>query len=239
MILCYKVSRSKRLVSGGILIGIILLDTCFPRVLGDIGNPNTFPFPVLYEKVEGAAPARLIRERDSTLLLPFMEAAKALEKRGAKAITTSCGFLSVWQREMASAVSIPLFTSSLVQIPWIYELVGRRGRIGVLTADGDALTMAHLRGVNADRIPVVIEGMDGHGEFYRTYVGNNPDPDFSKIEQEMMDKAFHLKKEHPEVSALVLECTNMAIFRKAFRKAIDLPLFDILTLIRYCYAGLE
>ena len=126
------------------MIGIILLDTRFPRLLGDVGNPKTFPFPVLYEKVHGALPSRVVMERDSSLLFPFIEAAKALERRGAMAITTSCGFLAIWQKEMASAVNVPLFTSSLIQIPWAYELMGRRGRIGVLTADRDSFTTGLL-----------------------------------------------------------------------------------------------
>lgn len=221
------------------LIGIILLDTCFPRPSGDIGNPATFPFPVLYEKVEGALPNRVIREKDVSLILPFIEAAKVLEKRGARAITTSCGFLAIWQREIASALKVPLFTSSLMQIPWAYELVGRRGKIGVLTADRDSLTEDHLLGVYANGIPMAIQGMKPHSEFHRIYVKNHSDPDFSKIEKELVGEGLALINDHPDLSALVLECTNMAMFRKALRGAVKAPVFDILTLIHYIHASFE
>lgn len=221
------------------MIGIILLDTHFPRPPGDIGNPATFRFPVLYEKVEGALPNRVIREKDVSLIFPFIEAAKVLEKRGARAITTSCGFLAIWQREIASALQVPLFTSSLLQIPWAYELMGRRGKIGVLTADRGSLTQEHLKGIEAERVPTVIQGMKLESEFHRTYVGNSPDPDFSKIEWEVVGEASALINKHPDISALVLECTNMAIFRKALRKAVTIPVFDILTLIHYIHSSLE
>lgn len=221
------------------MIGIILLDTYFPRPLGDMGNPATFSFPVLYEKVAGALPERVVRERDASLLLPFMEAAKNLERRGAKAITTSCGFLSVYQKELAMAVEVPLFTSSLIQIPWVYQLTGRRGRIGVLTADRDSLTLDHLKGVDADGVPSVIRGMEPESEFHRTYIGNHSDPDFSKIEREVVDAASCLVKDHPDISALVLECTNMAIFRRALKGTIHIPVFDILTLIHYIHLSLS
>lgn len=197
----------------------------------------TFPFPVLYEKVEGAWPERVIREKDVSLILPFIEAAKVLEKRGAKAITTSCGFLAIWQKEMASSVGVPLFTSSLMQIPWIYEFVGRRGQIGILTADRDSLTEDHLTAVHVHGIPMVIQGMNPEGEFYRVYVKDHPDPDFSKIEREMVDEVSTLLSDHPDLSALVLECTNMAIFRKALREVAKIPVWDILTLIHYIHSS--
>lgn len=221
------------------MIGIILLDTLFPRLLGDIGNPETFPFPVLFEKVHGALPSRVVMERDSSLLLPFIEAAKALEKRGASMITTSCGFLAVWQKEMASAVGVPLFTSSLIQIPWAYELMGRRGRIGVLTADRDSFTTDLLKGVDAEGIPSVIRGMKPDSEFHRIYVRNRPDLDFSRVEREVVAEASALVGDNSDVSAVVLECTNMAVFRKALRETVTMPAFDILTLIHFIHSSLK
>jgi len=224
---------------GGFLIGIILLDTRFPRLLGDIGNPKTFPFPVLYEKVDGALPSRVVRERDASLLILFIEAAKTLERQGATAITTSCGFLAVWQKEMASAVEVPLFTSSLIQIPWAYELMGRRGRIGVLTADKNSLTTDHLKGVGAEEIPSVIRGMKPDSEFHRIYVRNSTDLNYLKIEKEVIAEASALVEDHPDISAVVLECTNMAVFRKALREVVTMPVFDILTLIHYIHSSLK
>lgn len=221
------------------MIGIILLDTCFPRLPCDIGNPATFPFPVLYEKVDGALPSRVVRKRDPSLLLPFIEAAKTLERRGATAITTSCGFLAIWQKEMASAVRVPLFTSSLIQIPWAYELVGRRGRIGILTAERDSLTIDHLKGVRAEGVPSVIRGMKPDGEFHRIYVSNSPDLNYPKVEREVAQEASELVKEHSDISALVLECTNMAVFRKALRETLKIPVFDILTLTHYIHSSLQ
>ncbi|MCX8118980.1 MAG: aspartate/glutamate racemase family protein [Desulfobacterota bacterium] len=225
--------------SGRPSLGIILLDTLFPRPIGDVGNPGTFPFPVLYEVVKGAIPSRVVQGRDSSLLPPFIEAARRLVERGAKAITTSCGFLALFQRELSTAVPIPVFTSSLVQIPWAYELVGRRGRIGVLTADPQALGIDHLQSVGAEGTPVVIGGMDPEGEFYETYVRNRPRADFGKVEGEIVAKLEEMLRDHPDLSALVLECTNMALYRRALRKIFDRPIFDILTLIHYLHSSLK
>ena len=86
-----------------------MLDTVFPRIPGDIGNAATFSFPVRYKVVKGASPQRVVKEADTRLLEPFIEAARSLEKEGVKAIGTSCGFLAIFQRELADAVDIPVF----------------------------------------------------------------------------------------------------------------------------------
>ena len=220
------------------MIGILLLDTIFPRLLGDVGNPKTFPFPVIYEKVQGAIPMRVVKERDGCLLPSFIEGAKALERRGVKAITTSCGFLAIWQKEIASAVDIPVFTSSLLQVPWAYQITGRRGRIGVLTADVSSLTEVHFQGVGAAGIPMVVRGLNPEGEFYRVYIGNSPNIDVSKAGREMVAEASALMNEHPDISGLVLECANMPVFGKAVRDTINVPVFDIVTLTCFIWSSI-
>ena len=219
------------------MIGILLLDTIFPRLLGDVGNPKTFPFPVIYEKVQGAIPMRVVKERDGCLLPSFIKGAKALERRGVKAITTSCGFLAIWQKEIASAVDIPVFTSSLLQVPWAYQITGRRGRIGILTADVSSLTEAHFEGVGAAGIPMVVRGLNPEGEFYRVYIGNSPNIDVSKAGREMVAEASALMNEHPDISGLVLECANMPVFGKAVRETVKVPVFDIVTLTCFIWSS--
>src|SRR4029434_535796 len=101
----------------GFTVGILMLDTHFPRIPGDMGNATTFPFPVRYHRVPGAEPDLVVRRGAAALLPAFVERARALEREGAGAITTNCGFLSKFQREMSAAVAVPVFTSSLLLVP--------------------------------------------------------------------------------------------------------------------------
>src|SRR5262249_61328178 len=98
-------------------VGILLLDTQFPRIPGDIGNAATFDFPVLYHRVAGASADRVVRHGRRELLPSFIEGARALEREGARAITTSCGFLAMFQEAVAAAVSVRVFTSVLLRGP--------------------------------------------------------------------------------------------------------------------------
>ena len=84
----------------GASLGILSLDTKFPRIHGDIGNAETWPFPVLYKIVEGASPDMVVRKGARGLKEYFMQAAKDLVSMGADGIGTTCGFLSLFQDDI-------------------------------------------------------------------------------------------------------------------------------------------
>src|SRR5436190_10847427 len=127
-------------------VGILVLDTRFPRIAGDIGNAGTFDFPVLYHPVRGATSERVVRGSDRDLLPRFIDGARALEAQGVQAITTSCGFLARFQRELASAVSVPVFTSSLLLVPLVHRMLPAGRAVGILTVDASSLGPEHFAG---------------------------------------------------------------------------------------------
>jgi len=226
-------------VPDGATIGIIMLDTVFPRIPGDIGNPDTFDFPVRYQVVRGASPQRVVKEADPRLLEPFIDAARGLEKEGVKAIATSCGFLAIFQRELADAVKIPVLSSSLLQVPLAYALINRRQKVGVLTARAQSLTDRHLAGVGIRDIPLIIMGMEEAEEFTGAFIEGRPSLDPEKVRKEMVDAAQRLVHAHPEIGALVLECTNMPPYAQAVQAVMKIPVFDVVTLVRLVHASLE
>jgi aspartate/glutamate racemase len=217
-------------------IGIIMLDTRFPRIPGDIGNPATFSFPVRYEVVKGASPERVVLEADPRLLLPFVEAAHSLERDGVKAIATSCGFLALFQRELAEAVDIPVFSSALMQVHLAHAAISRRRKVGVLTAHAGSLTERHLRGVGIQDIPLVVRGMEDAAEFPRVFVEGQTRLDREKVGLEMVRAAERLAGDHPEIGALVLECTNMPPYAQAVQAVVNVPVFDVVTMVRLAHA---
>src|SRR5947208_16200002 len=144
-----------------------MLETRFPRPPGDIGNPATFAFPVRYRTVRGASPRRVVVERDRALLAPFIEAARALEADGVAAIATSCGFLALFQRELAAAVAVPVWTSSLLLVAEIEAQLAGAARVGIVTADAASLSDAHLDAVGASA-DTPIEGLAPESRFRAT-----------------------------------------------------------------------
>src|SRR5258706_5751275 len=128
----------------GAPLGILMLEARFPRIPGDMGNATTWPFPVLYRVVRGATPERVVLQDARGLLPDFIEAAQELVRLGAEAITTNCGFLSLFQHELAAAVGGPVATASLMQVPWVQAALPPGKRVGLVTVSGSTLTPQNL-----------------------------------------------------------------------------------------------
>jgi len=212
-------------------LGVVMLDTRFPRPRGDIGNPQTFAFPVRYRTVRGAWPRKVVIERDPALLVPFIDAARALEREGVAAITTSCGFLALFQVEMAAGVTVPMWTSSLLLVAEIEAGMMAGRRVGIVTADAASLTAAHLGAVGA-RADTPREGLAIDSRFRATVLEDRSELDVDEAERATVAAAERLIARHREVGAIVLECTNMPPYADAVRAATGLPVHDITTLVR-------
>jgi hypothetical protein len=232
------IARGGKAVYGAPL-GILMLDARFPRIPGDMGNAGTWPFPVLYKVVRGATPERVVLHGAAGLLPDFLEAAAELVALGAEAITTNCGFLSLFQRELAEHVRVPVMTSSLLQVPWVQATLPPGRRVGLVTVCRSSLTPAHLAaaGVPAD-IPV--EGTEEGREFFRVLIrAESEDMDVDLARQDVVSAGQALVRRHPEVGGIVLECTNMPPYAAALRGAVGLPVYDVVSMVEWFHAGLR
>jgi hypothetical protein len=204
-------------------LGILMLDTRFPRVVGDIGNPASFVMPVKHRVVAGASPQRVVRDGDPALLQPFIDAARALVDEGAAAITTSCGFLVQFQQAMQAALPVPVWTSSLLKLP---ELDAP----GVVTVDVLALGTAHLHAAGADA-SVPVTGLAAGCHLQRALLEDLPELDAASAEADVVDAAQRLVARWPAVREIVLECTNMPPYAKAVARATRRPVHHIISLL--------
>ncbi|NIS61633.1 MAG: aspartate/glutamate racemase family protein [Proteobacteria bacterium] len=218
-------------------IGILMLESRFPRIPGDVGNATTWDFPVLYKVVKNATPDAVVRKGDRGLLPSFVKGAQELEKEGVRAITTSCGFLALFQDEMAAAVNVPVFTSSLMQVPLVYAMLKPSQKVGIITIHAKSLTQRHLSSVGADKVPHVILGTEGEEEFSRVIIDDEMKLDVEKSRDELVRIARKMVSDFPEVGAIVLECTNMPPYGAAIQQEIKLPVFDIYTFVNMVHGA--
>src|SRR5256884_483012 len=173
----------------GFTVGILMLDTRFPRIVGDMGNAATFDFPVRYHRVSGADPDLVVRRGASGLLPSFVEGARALEREGVSAITTNCGFLVKFQRELCAAVTVPVFTSSLLLVPLVHRMLAPRRRVGILTVNAGTLTPEHLEGAGVGPdIPIAVAGLETEKEFTRVLLGDELELDVDAARDERSEE---------------------------------------------------
>lgn len=224
---------------GGPALGIIMLNTRFPRVIGDIGNPQTFPFPVRYQVVEQATVGQVVRADGLApgLVDGFVEASHRLAAEGVAGLTTSCGFVAICQDELARRCPLPMVASSLCQIPLVQASLPAGRRVGVLTVDARKLTPAHLEAVGAPADTAVV-GTEGGRELTRVIEQDLPELDPDKASRDVLDAGEALVAKAPNVGAIVLECTNMAPYARALVAHLGLPVFDILGLLAWWHRSL-
>ncbi|GHV31325.1 hypothetical protein FACS1894167_13520 [Synergistales bacterium] len=230
----YKI-KSKSRSWDGEPIGILILDAAYPCVPGNVGNATTYDFPVRYKEVKGASIERLLNERDPKLLEPFLEGARELEAEGVGAITGACGFMALFQPQVAAAVSIPVFLSSLLQIPFVQMTLKPGQKIGVVSANAKVLTDEHFRNVGVDphNTPMVVYGMEEQYEFNSSVLEEKGTLDSAKVEEELCGVVSRMRRENPEVAAIVLECSDLPPYAHAVHELTGLPVFDFTTMIRH------
>ena len=229
----------------GMGLGIIILEDVYPGFPGDVRNASAYPFPIQFEIAEGVDIQMLVVDEDKTPCLePVLKAARKLEKLGCRAIAGECGYFAYFQREVAASVKVPVFMSSLLQIPLAQQIIHPDQVVGILMADTRYLTERHLEavGVQPGTNYVIGGAMDNFEchEFDNLWTRELrpelPAADYAKAEAEFLMVARRFFDQYPNMGAMVLECTDFPPFARALQREIDIPIFSWGTLLDYAYS---
>jgi Asp/Glu/hydantoin racemase len=224
---------------GGAPIGIVQLSANIPMIPGNVGNASTFDFTLIYQPMEVSGDMVVSVEPHPEVLKRTIEAGKALEAQGCRAIVGNCGFFGNYQPLVAEALDAPFFSTSLLQIPTILATLKPGQKILVMTATGAVLEKAPALencGVS-DRSRLVIAGAENGSEMQKVLtVSGSYNP--KKLEKELVDIAVENANKFPEIGAILLECTEFSAHAFAIQEAVGLPAWDFTTMINWVYSGL-
>ncbi|HBT39245.1 MAG: hypothetical protein XD58_1305 [Thermotoga sp. 50_1627] len=220
----------------GFTLGVLMLHTHFPRIVGDVGNARTWNFPALYRVLEGLNP-RAIIGKEKSCVDQVLNAARELEAAGVKVITTSCGFFAVLQEELARAVNVAVITSALLLVPMVHRICGMKP-VGILTANSQVLSQTHLLPVGAAQVPVEIVGLE-NTNFGKALLNDEWCIDFEEARTEVVDAARKLVEKRSDLGCIVFECTNLPAFAADVEKETKLPVFDLTDLVNMVCFALE
>jgi aspartate/glutamate racemase len=229
----------------GMGLGIIILDDVYPGFPGDVRNASAYPFPIQYEIVEGVDIQTLVHGDDKSVCLePIKRAAKKLENMGCRAIAAECGYFAYFQRDIAGYVDVPVYMSSLLQAPLAQQLIGPDKVVGLLVARKEALWPQHLEAVGIQvGSNYVVEGAEDDNrvqEFINLWYAPErpeiPQANYDKAEKEFVELAIEFYQAHPNMGAMLLECTGMQPFARAIQRHIEIPIFSWGTLLDYAYS---
>ncbi|NDP40722.1 MAG: aspartate/glutamate racemase family protein [Rhodoferax sp.] len=219
--------------SGQVPQGLLQLET----LPGNSTNPASYDYDVRFHRVSGANVHTILEKPDLAVLRTMIVDARMLVSQGAKAITTSCGFNAIFQRELASAVGVPVFTSSLLQVPIARQIGSPDSEICIITANARALGPEHLKAVgiaNSDGLHII--GLEHCTEWNRMFAEPDEAVDLDVIEQEVLGTARRALDAHPGIRAFVLECTDLPPYSAAIRRQSGLPVFDFITMVNYLHS---
>lgn len=234
----YKIKKGQ--ASYGEAIGILLLDSSLqPYIPGDVANATTYSFPVRFKIVNGLTGERIMN-KDIRLLDQLIEAGRELVEKGVRAIMGGCGFMALYQREAAKQLEVPVFLSSLLQLPFLIKIVGEGWKVGIITANSKVLDDALLREVGVkDMNSVYIKGMQDKEYYRKTFIEEVVSGwfDSEKVEKELVSAAKEMIKEDSRIKVILLECSDFPPYGAAVQEAVNLPVFDFVTMINYVYSA--
>ncbi len=232
----YKANKGQ--TSYGEAIGILMLDTFTPFIPGDVGNASTYNFPVRYETVEGLTVKRIF-SKDQSAYNSLLKAARKLSQQGVRAITGDCGFMAIYQKILADELDIPVFLSSILQVTFMKNIIGKGKKIGIISANSKSLKDDNLFkevGIN-DSSNLVIKGLEDKPNFNKSIIEEVGTLEPDKIQKEVVDTAVQLTEKNPKVELILLECSVLPPYSKAVQSATGLPVFDYITMINYIYSA--
>ena len=228
----------------GDTVGILMLDMKAPLPPGNVGNAKSYNFPVRYKVLTGI-PSDWWNDEEGPSdrrCGVFIEKAKELEAEGCKAITSGCGFFAIYQERVANAVNIPVFLSPLLMVPMVSRMIGKSGKVAIITANGERLSQGnYLPVVGIEKsINYVIGGMEACEEFTKVHVTQTKDTiNPSVIQDYIVDLSLKMVKEDPDIRAFIFECSDLPPYAKAVARASGKPVFDFITLAKLVYTAIE
>jgi hypothetical protein len=225
-------------------LGVVILDYAYPPALGDVDDPNTYAYNTLYVKVKGLTfpLCQIGKPLEEPVKSNFINAIKYLEEHGVKGITGDCGFMLNYQAFARTLTHLPVFVSSLCQLPALSCCYSKNESIAIFTANGRNLEkMRDLIqkeiGVDPKEAGFTIVGCEGVDGFEA--VADGTQVDVEKVKPGIVDLAIKTIEEaeaddndgdkNKNIQAFLFECTELGPYSNAVREATGLPVYDAIT----------
>jgi len=219
-------------------LGVIRLDYDYLPVPGDVDHPQSFAYNVFYRVVPGftfemcqsGVMTAQVREE-------FISALEYLTSQGVAGITGDCGFMMFFQRLARETSKLPVFMSSLAQLPAVTCAYAPEEQVAIFTANKRRLEpMRQLIReecgieVHNNSTRFVIIGCEDVPGFESVAIGaRGEEVDVTKVTLGVVGKAVDVLSRHPQVRAFLFECTELGCYSDAVRAATGLPVFDAIT----------
>lgn len=215
------------------VLRILQLDTSFPRPAGDVASPLSYRLDVDISIIPQACVHNIVtRDIDNFDISTFKQAVMQAEE---PLVITSCGFMIYWQDILAEAATGDFIGSSLTALPELCQRFDPH-RILVWTFD-DAVLASPLFSRPLDGFSGHIMGLDKTSHLYRVIAQDLTDLDTNRASKELCAQVTPVLQQH-KIELILLECTNLSVYKKDLRRIFDGEIVDMLSLVEARRPGL-
>lgn len=210
------------------------------KITGNSTNPKSYPFSVIMREIKGANTETVILNPNKEIVERMIDVSKELiEEQGVRAIATSCGFNAVFQKELTEALKVPVFTSALLQVPFVQTIIGSNHSVCIVTANKQSLTGEHLRACGiSEHSSFYIVGLEEIAEWNKIFNAQDQPMNMGILSKQIVSKVAEEVAMHPNTQAIVLECTDLPPFNRSIMQATGLAVFDFSTMVSHIAAAL-
>ena len=233
----------------GETVGILLFRPWYFSVPtpGHVSYAPTYDFPIRFQFVDDPFDPVGFLESDEVNkgwnLENWINAAITLQEEGVRAICAGCGLTGMIQKELAAAVELPVYTSSLLFLSEVHATFAGGKRVGILTVSEKHL-MAHGGAIFSgcdidDSVPIAVAGMNESTAADAWFTMTTLEYDKNVVEKAVVQVALKLKDDNPDLGAFLLECTDMPPYSEAIQAATGLPVFDPVDMVNRVQASVS
>lgn len=215
-----------------------MLESYIPRIPGDPGHAATLNFPVCYEVIKGFSFSNLVNV-DHSGIENVLDALLKLEAKGVDFIAANCGLWGPFQKELSEKVSTPVIATPLDLVPFVKRFLSPSKRIGVITGDKTLLSGKHIDAAGIKPNDIVVSGMESCDEFRKVMFEHAVEMDIQAMREGVINAALALKNGPEEVGSVVIECSNLIPFRADVQRVLDVPVFDVVSMIEMFASGFK
>lgn len=221
---------------GGYEIGSLVMKSWVPKPPGHISCASSFDFPVYYYPIDHTS-NKSVHSGDQSIIPYILEAVGELEKIGCKAVVSSCGYFGHYQKVVSEKAGIPVYLSAVCLIPFVFRLLGKNRKLAVICYNKEKFTSELFRacGVSEEQQARCylydVIGQPELGKIVTDCGGYN----ISEAQKEVVSVSLNAIMEHEDIGAFLLECTDLPPYAAAIQAAINLPVFDATSMVKFVH----
>lgn len=215
-------------------VGCLVMKSWVPKPPGHISCASNYDFPIYYQPVQETNNSK-IHGGNKDVIPNIISASKELRDYGCKSLVTSCGYFGHYQKIVADMDILPTYFSTICLIPFVLRMLRPNDDIILVCYNKEKLTSDLLFscGVSEEQLSRIhIFDIINEKELGRI-IKDCGEYNVTEARNEVVNVVVEAVRKYNNIGAILLECTDLPPHSYAIQDAVNLPVFDVTTMIKF------